>query len=71
MWSIISLGLNKGYEAYESNMWFLFVEGNWNCKCLIARLPLKKVTHKAQTQVLQMQASSTVHLQFIMKTRQE
>ncbi|CRG86076.1 hypothetical protein PISL3812_03079 [Talaromyces islandicus] len=31
MWSIISLGLNKGYEAYESDMWFLFVEGNWNC----------------------------------------
>lgn len=31
MWSIISLGLKKGLEAYETNAWFLSVNGNWNC----------------------------------------
>ncbi|QGA19359.1 hypothetical protein EYB26_007048 [Talaromyces marneffei] len=31
MWSMISLGLKKGLEAYDSNAWFLSVRGNWNC----------------------------------------
>lgn len=48
MWSIISLGLNKGYEAYESDMWFLSVEGNWNCKYYFTHLLLNKVAHGAQ-----------------------
>ena len=31
MWSIITLGLDKGMEAYEQDSWFLSVHGNWNC----------------------------------------
>lgn len=31
MWSIVTLGLKKGIEAYEINAWFLSVSGNWNC----------------------------------------
>ncbi|KAH8821971.1 hypothetical protein F5884DRAFT_746259 [Xylogone sp. PMI_703] len=32
MWSIISLGLQKGIDAYDADMWFLSVNGNWNCE---------------------------------------
>jgi hypothetical protein len=32
LWSIITLGLVKGLEAYKSNAWFLSVRGNWNCE---------------------------------------
>ena len=39
MWSIISLGLKKGLEAYETNMWFLSVKGNWNCLASSISLP--------------------------------
>lgn len=31
MWSIIELGLQKGLQAYSTNMWFLTTNGNWNC----------------------------------------
>lgn len=34
MWSILSLGLGKGLEAFESPIeegWFSSVRGNWNC----------------------------------------
>lgn len=31
MWSIITLGLQKGLEAHANNAWFLTTNGNWNC----------------------------------------
>lgn len=35
MWSLITLGINKGLEAHEQEAWFLSAEGkadgNWNC----------------------------------------
>ncbi|KAH8898699.1 hypothetical protein GQ53DRAFT_877792 [Thozetella sp. PMI_491] len=31
LWTMISLGLEKGAEAYSANHWFLSVNGNWNC----------------------------------------
>jgi len=31
VWSMISLGLQKGLEAYQSGAWFLSARGNWNC----------------------------------------
>jgi hypothetical protein len=38
LWSIVSLGLNKGAEAYNSNAWFLSVRGNWNCESTCSKL---------------------------------
>ena len=31
MWTMITLGLAKAVEAYDSAAWFLSVRGNWNC----------------------------------------
>ncbi|KAG0149864.1 hypothetical protein CROQUDRAFT_73739 [Cronartium quercuum f. sp. fusiforme G11] len=31
MWSIITLGLQKGVESHANNAWFLTTNGNWNC----------------------------------------
>ncbi|MBW0476167.1 hypothetical protein O181_015882 [Austropuccinia psidii MF-1] len=31
MWSIITLGLQKGIESHANNAWFLTTNGNWNC----------------------------------------
>lgn len=31
MWSIITLGLQKGLESHANNAWFLTTNGNWNC----------------------------------------
>lgn len=31
MWSIITLGLQKGIESHTGNAWFLTTNGNWNC----------------------------------------
>jgi hypothetical protein len=39
LWSIVSLGLNKAAEAYNSNAWFLGVRGNWNCEYTSPKLP--------------------------------
>ncbi|KAK4047892.1 hypothetical protein OIV83_005074 [Microbotryomycetes sp. JL201] len=33
MWSIITLGLEKGLAAYSENQWWTAVNGNWNCVC--------------------------------------
>ncbi|KAM0789095.1 hypothetical protein ACM66B_003152 [Microbotryomycetes sp. NB124-2] len=33
MWSIISLGLDKGLAAYSDSAWWTTVNGNWNCVC--------------------------------------
>lgn len=32
MWSIITLGLAKGHEAYKTKAWFLSTRVNWNCE---------------------------------------
>jgi hypothetical protein len=38
MWSIITLGLQKGFKAYDEDAWFLFVNGNWNCQKALSPL---------------------------------
>ena len=39
MWSIITLGLDKGMDAYTQDSWFLSVHGNWNCEFPLKAFP--------------------------------